>query len=288
MNELVTIKGRDWPVIEWKGQRVITTAQLAEFYGASETQVKQNFNNNKQNFVEVTHYFYLQGDELRMFKRQVDNIDLPLADTLKFASHLYLWTRQGASRHCKILGTSKAWEQFDILEDNYYNPRPQISVVDEILNNPDFGIKLLEEYKAKKEENQLLQLEVKVKEQQINELQPKATYYDLVLQCKDLISISKIAKDYGKSAQWMNNKLHELGIQYSQGGVWLLYQKYADKGYTSTKTHTYTGSDGLPHTKPLTYWTQKGRLFIYELLKKEDILPTIEKEKETEKGEEYE
>ena len=127
-----------------------------------------------------------------------------------------------------------------------------------------------------------------MKEQQINELQPKATYYDLVLQCKDLISISKIAKDYGKSAQWMNNKLHELGIQYSQGGVWLLYQKYADKGYTSTKTHTYTGSDGLPHTKPLTYWTQKGRLFIYELLKKEDILPTIEKEKETEKGEEYE
>lgn len=235
MNEIVKIKGKDWPVIEWKGRRVITTAQLAEFYEASETQVKQNFNNNKQNFVEETHYFYLQGDELRMFKRQVDNIDLPMADTLKFASHLYLWTRQGASRHCKILGTPKAWEQFDILEDSYYNLKPQINVIDQILGNPDFGIKLLEEYKAKQEENELLQLDVKVKEQQINELQPKATYYDLVLQCPDLISVSKISKDYGKSAQWLNNKLNELKIQYNQGGVWLLHQKYADKGYTFTK-----------------------------------------------------
>lgn len=278
MSNLVTIKGKDWPVIEWKGQRVITTAQLAEFYEATEQQVQQNFNNNQENFSEGLHYFYLKSEELKEFKRYFDNIDLPMADKLKFVPHLYLWTRQGASRHCKILGTPRAWEQFDILEDNYYNPRPQISVVDEILNNPDFGIKLLEEYKVKKEENKQLQLEVKVKEQQINELQPKATYYDLVLQCKDLISISKIAKDYGKSAQWMNNKLRELGIQYNQGGVWLLYQKYADKGYTSTKTHAYTGNDGLPHTKPLTYWTQKGRLFIYELLKSEGILPSIERE----------
>ena len=150
MAGLVTIKGRDWPVIEWKGQRVITTAQLAEFYGTDTENVKKNFNNNKDNFRESVHYFHLCGDELRMFKGLVTDIPQPFGGSLKFTSQLYLWTRQGASRHCKILGTSKAWEQFDILEDNYYNPRPQISVVDEILNNPDFGIKLLEEYKAKK------------------------------------------------------------------------------------------------------------------------------------------
>lgn len=174
---------------------------------------------------------------------------------------------------------------FDILEDSYYNPKPQINVIDQILSNPDFGIKLLEEYKTKQKENEQLQLDVKVKEQQINELQPKATYYDLVLQCTDLISVSKISKDYGKSAQWLNNKLNELKVQYNQGGVWLLHQKYADKGYTFTKKHAYTGQDGLPHTKPLTYWTQKGRLFIYELLKSEGILPSIEREDEETKYE---
>ena len=91
--------------------------------------------------------------------------------------------------------------------------------------------------------------------QQIAELRPKASYYDLVLNCKDLISTSAIAKDYGKSAVWMNRWLHEKGVQFKQGDIWLLYQRYAEKGYTSTKTHSYFGTDGEPHTKVHTYWT---------------------------------
>ena len=117
-----------------------------------------------------------------------------------------------------------------------------------------------------------------VQEQQIAELQPKASYYDVVLNCKDLVSVTEIAKDYGRSAKWLNEKLHELGIQFKQGGkTWLLYQKYAEKGYTSTKTQTYNGNDGEVHTKVHTYWTQKGRLFIYDKLKAESILPVMEK-----------
>lgn len=122
-----------------------------------------------------------------------------------------------------------------------------------------------------------LELENKVKTQQIAELQPKGTYYDLVLQCKGLLSITVIAKDYGESGQWLNNKLHELGVQYKQGNIWLLYQKYADKGYTKTKTQPINRSIGLD-VKPHTYWTQKGRLFIYNLLKNVGILPKIETE----------
>lgn len=116
-----------------------------------------------------------------------------------------------------------------------------------------------------------------VQSQQIAELQPKASYYDVVLNCKDLISVSKIAKDYGKSAQWLNEKLHELGVQFKQGDIWLLYQKHAQEGYTSTKTHEHLGSDGANHAKIHTYWTQKGRLFIYDLLKCEGILPVMER-----------
>lgn len=122
-----------------------------------------------------------------------------------------------------------------------------------------------------------LELENKVKTQQIAELQPKGTYYDLVLQCPNLLSITVIAKDYGESGQWLNNKLHELGVQYKQGDIWLLYQKYADKGYTKTKTQPITRSTG-PDVKIHTYWTQKGRLFIYGILKNIGILPKIEKE----------
>lgn len=119
---------------------------------------------------------------------------------------------------------------------------------------------------------------IAVQNQQILEMKPKVSYYDVVLNCKDLISTSAIAKDYGKSAIWMNRYLHEKGVQFKQGDIWLLYQKYAQKGYTSTKTHSYPGSNGETHTKVHTYWTQKGRLFIYELMKSDGMKPLIEQE----------
>ena len=119
---------------------------------------------------------------------------------------------------------------------------------------------------------------IAVQNQQILEMKPKVSYYDVVLNCKDLISTSAIGKDYGKSAIWMNRYLHEKGVQFKQGDIWLLYQKYAQKGYTSTKTHSYPGTDGETHTKVHTYWTQKGRLFIYELMKSDGMMPLIEQE----------
>ena len=127
-----------------------------------------------------------------------------------------------------------------------------------------------------------LEIENKVKDQQIGELKPKATYYDMVLQCKALLSINVIAKDYGKTAQWLNDKLREFEVQYKQGNIWLLYQKYATHGYTQTKLQPINRSTG-PDVKAHTYWTQKGRLFIYELLKKNGYLPNIEREYEKRK-----
>lgn len=82
-----------------------------------------------------------------------------------------------------------------------------------------------------------------------------------------------LAKDYGMSAKKLNKILHELKIQFKQGSTWLLYQKYAGKGYTQSKTHTIDAD----YSKMHTYWTQKGRLFLYDLLKnKKGILPLIE------------
>lgn len=148
--------------------------------------------------------------------------------------------------------------------------------IEKALANPDFLIQLATQLKSEQEQRRKLETTVAVQEQQIAELQPKASYYDVVLNCKDLLSVTSIAKDYGKSGTWLNSYLHEKGIQYKQGKIWLLYQKYAEKGYTSTKTQTFAGSDGNQHTSVHTYWTQKGRLFIYALLKADNILPLIE------------
>ena len=138
---------------------------------------------------------------------------------------------------------------------------------EELLNNPDLLIQVATQLKVEREQRLIA-------EQRVMELQPKASYYDLILQNKTLLSVTQIAKDYGKSAVWLNNKLHELGIQFKQGGTWLLYQKYAEKGYTQSTTHAIDDT----RSRLLTKWTQKGRLAVYELLKDQDILPLIEVE----------
>ncbi|MBD5854858.1 phage antirepressor KilAC domain-containing protein [Lactococcus lactis] len=151
--------------------------------------------------------------------------------------------------------------------------------VEKAWNSPDMVMKRALQIADKRvialqNENNQLQLETSVQKQQIAELQPKASYYDLVLQNKSLLSVSKIAKDFGKSAVWLNKFLHELGVQYKQGDTWLLYAKHQDKGYTQTHTHVIDSEKSRVSTK----WTQKGRLFIYDLLKNNGILPLIELE----------
>lgn len=113
---------------------------------------------------------------------------------------------------------------------------------------------------------------------QIEEMQPKVTYYDIVLNCKDLVTVNTIAKDYGKSAVWLNKWLHEHGIQYKQGKMWHLYQRYAEKGYTQSKTYAIPAELTDGKAKALTCWTPKGRMFIYNLLKENSIIPLIEQE----------
>ena len=130
------------------------------------------------------------------------------------------------------------------------------------------------------EKMEALRLESKIKDQQIAELQPKATYYDLILQCKDLLSVTEIAKDYGMSATGFNKMLYEFGIQYKQSGVWFLYAKYQSEGYAQTKTQNYNRPDGTQGSRTHMYWTQKGRLFLYDFLKSKDVLPMIERKPE--------
>lgn len=129
-----------------------------------------------------------------------------------------------------------------------------------------------------KEQNRALIADKAVLTQQVSELQPKATYYDTVLSCRDALPISVIAKDYGWSAKQMNRFLNDKGVQYKLNGTWLLYSKYADRGYTKTVTYAYDTYDGDAHANVFTKWTQAGRLFIYELMTAAGYPPLMERE----------
>lgn len=123
-----------------------------------------------------------------------------------------------------------------------------------------------------------LTAEVSVKNQIIGELKPKADYYDEILKNPGLVTITQIAKDYGMSGKKMNDILHDLGIQYKQSGQWLLYDKYSKNGYTHSETVDIVRSDGRRDVKMNTKWKQKGRIFLYNMLKEKGIVPMIEQE----------
>lgn len=148
---------------------------------------------------------------------------------------------------------------------------------EELIANPDLAIAAFTALKEEREKRKNLETQVAIQSQQIGELKPKADYYDEILKNKGLVTITQIAKDYGLSGSTMNRKLHELGVQFKQSGQWLLYSKYHDKGYTHSETVEFEHTDGRPDVKMNTKWTQKGRFFLYELLKKNGILPLIEK-----------
>lgn len=164
----------------------------------------------------------------------------------------------------------QARQYFIQVEKDYKN---KVALQSYMIEDP---IERAKQWIKEQEERQVLMLENSKKDQIIGELKPKADYTDLVLKSEGLMTISQIAKDYGMSGAKLNALLNQQGVQYKQSGQWLLYSKYHDKGYTKSNTINITRNDGSPDTKLNTKWTQKGRLFIYDLLKNIDILPKIE------------
>ena len=147
----------------------------------------------------------------------------------------------------------------------------------EIAISPKFLREMADALEAEQMKVAQLTEENAVLAQQVFEMTPKAKYYDLILQCPRAIPVTVIAKDYGMSPKKFNQLLHELGIQYKVGGVWVLYSYYENRGWTVGRTHTYTHkSTNLPDAAIHTYWTQQGRQGLYELLKIKGYLPLIE------------
>lgn len=140
---------------------------------------------------------------------------------------------------------------------------------DDLLNNPD----LLIEVATKLKEERMLRL---VAEQKVAEYEPKISYLDSILSSKDSVTISQIAADYGMSPQEMNKLLHSLGVQKKIGKQWLLCKKHMRQGYTKSHTQEIPQTDGTVKVVMNTKWTQKGRLFIYNLLETQGYLPEMD------------
>lgn len=109
----------------------------------------------------------------------------------------------------------------------------------------------------------------------INELKPHAEYAERVLEDKKtLLTPTQIAKDFGMAGKSLNALLHDLGVQYKQNGQWLLYAKYQGKGYTGP----YQAD--IPNAKPQTRWTQAGKKFIHDILRKNGYKTILENQQE--------
>ena len=212
MNELVQVN--------YNGEIVITTKMLADVYETEEIRIQQNFNSNQEKFKEGKHYYKLQGNDLKEFKTVLVKNEDPLYQEIKFASVLILWTKRGASRHCKMLGTDKAWDMFDVLEENYFNPKiPQISEKQQCIltiyeggENAVVASKRLTEIEVEEATAPL--------KETIKELQPKSEAYDKWINSKIKYTVSDLAHcviglDADKAGgHQINTILVEYGVLY--------------------------------------------------------------------------
>ena len=151
------------------------------------------------------------------------------------------------------------------------------------VTDPEFFIGLANA--IRKEKEQRLEIESCCTEQQllidrqketIEELGKRSAYAETVLQNKDLVDITQIAQDYGLSGRRLNAILHEKRVQYKSGKQWILYAPYKGNGYVGSETSQLENGKTVMRTR----WTQKGRLFIHDLLKADGILPVHEIETE--------
>lgn len=110
----------------------------------------------------------------------------------------------------------------------------------------------------------------------MSELEKKSDYLDLILESKETVTVTQIAQDYGMSAKAFNKILMKLGIQHKVNGQWILYAKYLGEGYVHSKPVSITRSNGMKDTVMNTEWKQKGRIFLYNLLKDNGYIPLIE------------
>ena len=139
--------------------------------------------------------------------------------------------------------------------------------------DPDYGIKLLNTLKRERTERLALMKENVTLSMENERMKPMADYCARILACTDTVTVTQIAQDYGMTAQDFNEMLADMKIQYRCGRQWILYSGYKQQGFVQSATTTYTRYDGTKGVRVSSRWTQLGRIFLYERLKGEGVMP---------------
>lgn len=271
--------GIEIPIIEGgfgEGCKCVTANTVAEIHETRLDKVNELISNNINEFEIGVDILDLMDNEK----------SLNLAKGLGFITnnrqkHCYLLSEQGYMLLVGFMKTEKAKQIRKELRRQYFAMRNVINSNEQLKAQL-----LLQIYDGGQDavvaSRELVEMEtaplkntIAQQTQLITEYEPKVTYYDEVLKSNSAMTITSIAKDYGMSGRQLNKILHDEKVQYKMGETWLLYQNYARNGYTKSETICLSNGSTTLNTK----WTQKGRLFIYELLKNKcGILPLIERE----------
>lgn len=270
MNELMVFEGdheimlliKSDVLFEFKGDFLIRAKDVAsvlEYNGTSGTQEILKFAKSDQ------VYLVKNSDMAKRHIRKLNNA----GET--FITNLALNRVLGKSEKPKA-ASFQDWLYEDIVPSiakhgAYLTPEK----IEEVFADPDTIIKLATNMKIERE------MRIAAEKKYL-EAAPRLAYLDTILQSKSLVTTTQIAKDYGLTAPELNNQLHELGIQFQVNKQWVLYKKYADKGYTQSYSFSFKHKDGTPDVKMNTQWTQAGRLFIHEQLGSIGIKANIDKD----------
>lgn len=238
------------------GNDVTTSLIVAQVFGKEHKNVVRDIENlscsesfNRLNFERITY---------RDSRNREQTAYEMTKDGFSFLVMGYTGAKAGEFKERFIFEFNR--REMMLKDDDYILMRSQ-QILQKRVEAAEQRVKALEADNAAKEET------IELQQKELAQAAPKVQYVDTVLQSVNTYATNLIAKEMGMSAETLNKRLKEKGIQYRQSGVWVLTSKYQNKGYTKTRTHTYTRSDGSQSTAMLTVWTEQGRAFLHSLFK---------------------
>ena len=237
----------------------MTSLQIAEVTGKRHSDVLEAIRNMEPAWKKVAQRKFPLGSY-----KDANNQDRPCY-TLNKTECLYVATKFNDEARAKLV---IRWEE---LEKKQQFAIPQ-TYADALMLAANQAKQIEEQQKTIKANAE----EIVALSDTITKMQPKVSYYDKILASTATLTVTQVAQDYGMSAKAFNILLRNFGIQHKVNGQWILYAKYLQQGYVHSHSVDIVRRDGRHETKNNTEWLQKGRLFLYEELKKHNILPLIE------------
>ncbi len=249
---------------------LMTTKMVAEWYDVSEKLIQWHIMQNKDELTE-NGLKVIEKDELKEFKRKLTSL-VELGQSQSPLDQFGIGLR---AKSLTILSKRAILNLGMLLRDSQVARRVRTVLLDieesssheqktsEIDREKELTMKVVfagseeEMLVALRELREYKDRHIKQLEEKLEEQKPKVSYYETIIQSKDAINITQIAKDYGLSGSKLNNILHEQGVQYKSNDQWVLYSKYQTEGYIKSHTTHFKKKNGEKGSKIHSKWTQK-------------------------------